>query len=1157
MATKRVPVTYAFGLRDRIDPKLAPFGVLKVGKNLRVRKDGRLGTRNGYQALSMTTANGTLAAYDLHEYRGRLIALGSDNGEGFPSDIFEYTGLANQGWRATDAIGRRVALNPFTNPREVGGILQVEDGVGLFDAVAGGGYVCMVYRATTSTGPLYALIVDATTDQTILQEKLSDSNGALGGFSVERFAVCAIGSTFYVAAVKSDLSIVIARYRVGTDARFLLHGANVKNADGVTVATLDLVPVNNPTTAAIAVAWGSTSPGAVKILVRNAAGTQLGSTISVSITGVAQTVIEADQTDNTINLYTVEGASTGNLRTYNFAGTLLHGPTATTVGATGSIARLPAQGTLAESVAVAVNKSDHSVTIQVFDQDAHTQTATQTLQQLHLRSRLLSAQSPGTNMAVAFAGLVAPNLPSGNDMATNGLFYITLTIGGTTGIAHLVTRDFVRAKDVNLISSVYHKFPNLSLDSTTGALCWAANRDPGVESNGMPVLTLLDMKSTARRHAVEYGGLLYFAGATPSVYDGRFAGELGFSESPGIQSLTASAASGALASGATYYYAAHWEIVLADGSVMVSPVSVGGNSGESVTSAAVVTLGASDNQVTAVVTTPHSVRVAASNALAGASVVCVLSRTEWIVTETPATLLGTRDFTTTPLTAGDLTGKTLNMFISSVILQTVTFSATDDSATEVAAAINAQTTGLTASVVGGAIFLETDNGGSSEYIIVTGGTATVAGSAFVGFATGDVAHGASTGEPGSILRRCVVSTAVEGMSNYGRTRSIVDTVSDDALATQEPIYTQGERGVLSGPLEQNAPRGCSYITATESRLLTGGLARSFEVQISRAAFLGEPFSFSEFSQFFAKASGPVAGVESLDAAKLIFTSDRILALGGEGPDDVGGGALDPPIEIPTPAGLSNSWSLLKAPDGLWFQLDDTKLFRIPRGGGSPTWEGVDVESVLTAYPNIAGACKHKGDNAAVFACNADTADAAQIVVRDFRTENWFTDDPFSSVPAVPIDAISAFGDRIAYVADGVVYAQTTGFTDGVSDFIRTEAISHPLYPFGVGGYGQVYDLLVTGEYRGDCALGCRVSYDDGQSYTALPSFELLAADGLVVGQTIQRRWTLPQDITSSVVVELSADNGGSGPSEGFVYNQIDVLVEAEDGLRELHPDEMA
>lgn len=1023
MVTSKVPITYAFGLRDRIDPKLAPFGVLKVGKNLRVRKDGRLGTRHGYQALTMTTANGTLEAFDLHDYKGRLCALGNDAGDDYPTDLFEYVNVGPVIWRGTDRYGQRVTLNPFTNAREIAGIPALDSDVRAAAVAIGGGYACLVYVS----GGIWAVIVDQETDQVIHAEALDETIFAAGTFDTPLRAVYSSGAFYVLASLIAVPTVAqIGRFRVGVDSAFSAFASISGNPAGsFQFSALDMCAVSNPSTARIAVALDQGTNSNLTVRVFNSAGAQVGSTINISGTDTDHLSVEADQADNTINLFTVVGG-VGQIRTYNFSASLLAGPTTTTAGATGFICRLPARGAFTEHIAVLVNDASTNVVIQYFDVDTHALTGTTTVQRAVITGRAVSGQSESQTMALAFPALVGADLTTFEE-TTNALFFVTPEVG------HLVTRDLLVARHITSTRTTRA----LSLDESTGRVAWMAIRDPGSDIK-QPVVTLLDFKSTARRHSAKYGGLLYFAGATPSVYDGRIVSELQFNEIPAILSATPASGSGDLFHNATYQYVVHWEFVLADGSVELSPVS----------SPVTVTTGASDEEVSLTMTVPHTVRSAMGDATYGADVLLVISRTYW------DDVTKTRD---------------------------------------------------------------------------------------------------------GIFRRAKSSRVGAGMANYGETLTLVDRLADSDLLDNEVVYTQDERGVNSAPLVNFAPGSCSYITATEARLITAGLTSEHLVQVSKAAFLGEPFAFNPRSNFFAIAPEPVVGVRRLDSAKLVFTRNTILALTGDGPDDIGAGELPPPVEIPTPGGLSNAWSFLEGPDGLWFQLDETKLFRIPRGGGSPTWEGVDVESVLVDYPVIAGACKHKGDNVGVFACNNVAETGAQLIVRDFRTENWFTDTPYLGGAAVSISAMCSFGDTLAYIGDRVVYAQSeTSFVDGTATFIDTQTRTHPLYPFGLGGYGQCYDLLLTGEYRGDCRIDCRVSYDDGQNFTALSSFELLAADGLVVGQTIQRRWALPQDITSSLVVELSVVQGSAAaPTEGFVYNQLDVLVEAEDGLRELRPEEMA
>lgn len=1016
----KVSVTYAFGRRDRVDPKLAPLGVLKVGKNLRVRKDGRLGVRKGYQPLSMATANGTLVAYDLHEYRGRLIALGSDAGDGYPTDLFEY--ISRHGnWRGIDRYGQRVVLSPFTNLHEVAGLPHVSGAIGRCAVAAGAGLVCIVFE----TERLYAVVVDQFLDQVVHFEDLE--NGALGntGSSVLLRVVFAEG-VFYVgvriAATTQEVRVV--QFEAGVDTEFQPFASVSPTL--VQVSSFDMCAVSNPSTARLAVAVEHGTADLVA-QVFAADGTQVGSTITITGTTTSSVSIDADEADDTINLFTIESPSNGRLRTYDFSGALLEGPTATTSGETGFMCRLPALPGFDEHVAVIVNDANGDAVIQYWDIDAHTLSGTTTVQQAFIRGRPVSGQSAGQPRALAFPALVGGDLTT-FERATNALFFVT------PDVAHMTTRDLLTAQ----LSDTEHDI-GLTRDASTGRLCWPALRDSGV-GDTQPVVSMLDFQSTARRQSARYGGLLYFAGGTPSVYDGRVLAEIGFNEFPAIVSLTPSNNGADLHGGATYSYVVHWEYVLADGSVELSPVSTPLS----------VTLGASDDRVSLVVTGPHTVRSAIGEALYGAEVTLVVSRTVW-----------------NPV----------------------------------------------------------------------------------------------SGTEGSVFRRCRTRDLDVGMGDYGRTYPIIDGEADADIAANEAIYTQADRGAISLPLAHFAPSSCGYITATEARLLLGGLPRQFEVQISKGAFLGEAFSFSPVSNFFSCVSSPVIGVHRLDTSKLVFTSDTVFALGGDGPDDVGVGTLSAPVEIPTPSGLNNPWSFLEGPDGLWFQLDDTKLFRMPRGGGSPTWEGVDIEDTLQTFPLITGACKHKADNAAVFACNADDG-RARFLVRDFRTETWFEDTPIvgqSPPSGRGVDAITSLIETVCYISAGVVYRQSAADFDDDEEFIETQVRTHPLYPFGVGGYGLIYEMLLTGEYRGDCELQCRVSYNDGANFTALASFTLIAADGLVVGQTIQRKWTLPQDITSSLVVEFTTAPAveDGDPTEGFVFNQLDLLVEAEEGLRELDPDEMA
>lgn len=1020
MAAKTVTVPINFGRQDKVAPKHAPFGVLASVKNLRHRELGGLGLRNGYQPVDMGTSTADLVAYDLHELNGRLIALGTSTSDGYPTDIWEYTGNATEPWRQSDRSSPRASLPPFTNLRRVASIPHPEGGVTLVDSAAGGGYVCLVYKTSSATA-CNVLIVKQDDDQVISFERGGNNLGSYTR-AIPTFA----GGKFFILGVKSDNSIELQSFTPGTSVQWSTFAA-VDALSATAVSALDIVPVFNATTALLAVAWDRSTATNLSIKVYQSNGSQLGSTISLASTNTSHISLEADQTANQICLASLDTA-TLNLRTWNFSGTLLAGPTALTAGSSAQIVRL-AFGNgdpLGRVLAVAVNNFTAGVSIAYINPATHSSSTVREIDSARMQTRLLDASSPGAFshfQLVAFGGLIGPSLASSSNVdATNALF----TFGPS--VAHVVPRDYLNAKQISVAAGLY-------LDTTTNRVVWTAGVDDGSELV-MPSIALLDFKSQGRRQSAKFGGLLYLSGAPPLVYDGRFACEPGF-ELPGIISITPSNGAGALTNSATYSYQVHFEFTLSDGSIIEGPPS----------SILNVTMGASDDTNTVVVQTPHALAVALAGGVYGADVTAVLSRTEW----SPSTI--------------------------------------------------------------------------------------------------DPASGA-LGAQLSVFRRAKTQAVPTGIPNYGSTLSIVDTISDADLADEGAIYTQSERGALSGTLEHNPPQPCSYLTATEGRILSGGLFHGFEFQLSKEAFLGSVFNWSEFSSFFGQVSGLIRGVYALDSSRLIFTRDEILVFGGSGPDDLGAGAIASPLRIPTIDGLKDWRSLLEVPQGLFLQLDDDKLYQLPRGGGSPQWIGRDIHRELRSFPTITGGCRHRADNAAVFACNNLAETSAKLIVQDLEFGTWLVDEPPLQT-SKGISAMVSYGRSVAYVSGGIVYAQsTTGYTDGASTPIIGQLVTRPIYPFGLGGYGEIHDGLISCEFRGACDLQARVSYDDGQTFSGLTTFSLTGSPG----ESIRRKWALPTTMTSSVVFEFTIVPTGTG-TEGIIINQIDLLVSPENGLANLNPAE--
>lgn len=1024
---RKVSIPFAFGRSARVDPKYAPFGTLRTAKNLRVDRDGRLRSRTGYQPLTMTVGSDTLTAYDLFEFgSGRLCALGSQEGEGFPTDVYEYIGLpANNPWRAASGNTSKPALTPFAQPHQVCGIPQPARGVQFVDCAAGDGYVAMLYRAAGATTNAFYQVVRESDDQTI-----SSSEGL--AVTATAGAVCFSANAFFFATDNGTEQDLV-RYTPSTDTLAALVAIDTISG-GVRI---DIEAVTNGSGQVIVI-YANDNAGAQNVLIKryNSSGVQQGSTITIASSNFASNIqsvsVEADLVHDTINAVVCQAGATNpvQLFTYNFAGTLLNGPTSlagSDPSSHASVCRLVARTGWAESVAVVFSDNSASVdtiTCKWVVISSHAVTDTQVISNAQARTQVIAASAEGQPSGVAFGGFVRGSgtllpLDTGAELgsftgttieqSTNALWYLS------TSMCHMATRDLRGASPE---SNSFFNFRGISKDASTGRLAWAALVLSGISVDSSAITTFA-LNSTARRQTAMVGGQLYLAGAPVQMYDGRLLSEAQFNEVPRILSL-AGDTDGSLAVNATYSYVLVFEYMLPDGSFIQGPPSL----------VASITTGGTQDEVNVTIAGPHSQRIALAGAARGAEVTAVLYRTIW---------------------------------------------------------------------------------------------------------------NATNASQGSTFHEVSRSRCPSTLDDYGDDIAISDTLSDANASVRGVLYVQG------GPVENNAPEMATYLSASSARIDVAGLARRSEFQESKEQALDQAINFSGLSAFFTRCSDPIEGIVSLDGIRLIMARSDVYTVSGEGPDDAAAGSLPPPVALGSPSGLRDWKSLLVAPDGVWAQLDDAKLYRFPRGNGTPEWLGIEVQDTLAAFPEISGAARCRVDDTVMFACSNSGLTSARILARSQRTGIWLEDEPALQTSR-GIEALCSYGDLIAYVSGGVVYQQhPTSYVDGASSVIVTEWQTEPIYPFGLGGNGWIHDAQITGEFRSAGTLAMRVSYDDGASFEAYDSFVLSGT----AGDTVKRRWALKRSDIQNVVVEFIFTPSSAG--EGFVINQLTLLVDDAPGLEDLDP----
>lgn len=369
---------------------------------------------------------------------------------------------------------------------------------------------------------------------------------------------------------------------------------------------------------------------------------------------------------------------------------------------------------------------------------------------------------------------------------------------------------------------------------------------------------------------------------------------------------------------------------------------------------------------------------------------------------------------------------------------------------------------------------------------------------------------------------------------FGAPVTFVDTISDAALLDEEPVYTQGEDGPVSGVLSNDPPPPCRYCWTVGQRVFIGGLPDESEVAISKELAPAEALAFSEAFAFRARVEGTVTAVAGLDGVPIAFTAERIYRFPGLLPNDQGAdGQLGPAIVIPSEGGCDDWRSILETSHGLFYKARDGKLMLLPRGDGSPIWIGQAVRDVLASFPEIVATAYSDEDHCALFCCVAADGLSSTILVFDLRIGQWYR-DTFAS--AQVIKAATGFRGRLAYIDGSTVRLQSASLTP--SAFIPYNMKTGSIVPWE--NEGQIIQVTAFGEFRGNCQVRARISYDDGVNFTDMKTFTL-ATPTFTVGQIVTLQWWPRIRKCAAFVLDFQVLTNGTA-TEGLLLNEYVLEV---------------
>jgi hypothetical protein len=1080
------------GIQGGMDTRLLPDGALSDAINCQLDRDGRLVGRAGFTALATTVyGSGAFVGYDLFSVGERLFAFGDRNGKGYATDIFEYVTGSAAVWVPSNLTSAVHRLPRATALREVGRAPDPSGGVSNFSVAATAGFALLALNNDDPDGSDngYLHLFKPDGDQTLLFDEVP-------GGVVFSLVVVALSDRFHILSLNAATTTLLIRRLIPTSDE-TSQSINTTAYTGLgAISVYDACKVAGSDQTVIAANCGGT------VIVRrfNAAGVlQVPSGGAyANITAAATRIsVEASSTDNQVTLaLVVAGAVT--LYSYNLTtGATLQTAIAALAGETVteiSMVRVAGDAIFLLASSDDANPEPSSIRGVQFAASTGTVSDRWRLPDAKLTSK---GVFHGSELVFAFRyGATDPAL------ATNLLVSVP-TAGSGSKLAQLLA-----VKDLETACPPGVHLPEIVLDSSTSKYYWAnATQNPDLD--GVPTVTEMSLGSTARRQTATLGGRVYIAGGVSLVFDTRMLTESGFTERPRIVSLTGSNSTGELLSAGTYDYRVHQEQVDAFGDLHLSPPSA----------ILSVTLGASDDTVTALVSTSHGLRRNSVAGGLGVAVRNVLSRTLATVSRTSAIVAG---LTSIDPPSGALSGLTLILTAGGSSF-TVTFSGAATTKTVILSEINTVVSSeITATAPDGSLILTSVDTGDGATVQVGAGTANT----ILGLATGDNDFGTTTRTTGENFQRA--ASAFNATDDIpGELVSIVDLrkdqsdpIVDSDLIRQQVLYSSG---VASGA--HHAPPPHEYVAAGRERIHYSGQPKRNRSTASKIIVPGEPAECAAegFLAFQSQVSGDIEASAVLGDSVIHWTRNEIWEVSGSGPGRNGQGEFFAARRISKAGGIvADGWrSLCETDEGIFFQRTNDHLCFLGKSG-TVEWKGKPVQEYLVLYPVITAATYLSIRHTVAFSCTNTAGTTGGILRYDIDNDAWF----FDNVGAC--SALDQFQGRLVYIQAGVVYLEDA--SPGLGTFVPYLVRSGMFQGFQALGYGQVNEIGFLGTFRDDCVVTIKRSANGTTYPETLATFTLTTA-GYAVGQRVTLLKSPNPAMQDSFALEYSVTSA-SADSEG-------------------------
>jgi len=295
--------------------------------------------------------------------------------------------------------------------------------------------------------------------------------------------------------------------------------------------------------------------------------------------------------------------------------------------------------------------------------------------------------------------------------------------------------------------------------------------------------------------------------------------------------------------------------------------------------------------------------------------------------------------------------------------------------------------------------------------------------------------------------------------------NISDTAADSSILGNNILYTTG------GVVENIGAPAAAAMTLFKSRLFMVDAENRDTLWFSKQIIESTPVEMSDlFTVYVAPSSaaqgatGPITALAAMDDKLIIFKSNSIYYMTGNGPDNTGGSNdFSTPVFITSTVGCSNPNSMVVTPNGIMFQ-SDKGIWMLGRDLSSK-YIGAAVEAYNS--DTVVSALTIPNTNEVRFNLEGGT-----VLLYDYYYDQWGTFSNIAGISSVLFNSLHTY-----LASNGTLRQETPNeYLDG-SQPVLISFTTAWLKLTNLQGFQRAYCFFLLGSFLSPHKLTVSVSYD--------------------------------------------------------------------------------